>query len=64
MSNNPPDRVVELTEEQYQFLLEGCNTNIAFGLSALQTLDERGAHKMVTLLEKFKDVKQALERAK
>lgn len=64
MNNNPPDRIVELTEEQYTFLLNNCDANIMFGLSALQTLDRSGAEKMVALLESFKSVKAALVKAK
>lgn len=65
MSNNPPDKIVELTQEQYDFLLRNCDSNIGFGLAALQqTQDRRSALQLVDLLEQFKGIKAALEKAK
>lgn len=66
MSNNPPDRIVELTEAQHRFLMRNCDSNIAFGLAQLQA---DGASReflvnIVELVEQFKSVKKALERAK
>ena len=63
LSNNPPV-VVEFTPEQAEFLKNNCDTNIAFGLAALQDMKSReSAEKMVELLEAFKGIKQALEKA-
>lgn len=65
MSNNPPDKIVELTQEQYDFLLRNCDSNIGFGLASLQgTTSRASAEKLVALLEQFKGIKAALEKAK
>lgn len=65
MSNNPPYAVLELTEEDYAFLLKNCDSNITFGLSALSVLTTReSAHEMVDLIEKFKGLKEKLNKAK
>ncbi len=64
-NNNPPARIVELSEEQYQFLLNNCEVNIGAGLAALQELTSRDLQeRCVSLLEAFKDVRKALQSAK
>lgn len=63
LSNNPPV-LVELTQEQAEFLKNNCETNIAFGLAALQDMEKReAAEKIVNLIEAFKGIKQAVEKA-
>ena len=68
MSNNPPDRVVSLTEEHYQFLLDNCDANIRFAVAKIMQLDADGdesglADKLQEKAEIFRDVKIALEQA-
>jgi len=56
--------VVELTQAQFDFVLENIETNMAYGLRALQQLQTREAQeRMVQLLEKFKDLKAAFDKA-
>lgn len=38
-SNNPPDVVLELTNEEATFLLRNCRVNIQYGLDAMQAMD-------------------------
>lgn len=64
MSNNPPDKIVELTQEQYEFMLRNCDKNIEFGINCLQHLDRPAAVKMVAIVELFKEVREALRIAK
>lgn len=65
MSNNPPYKSVYLSKEEYDFLMENCDTNIVFALNAMQNLDmgRSSLVKMVELLEKFKAIKSRLEKA-
>lgn len=65
MNNNPPYKIVELSEEQYRFLLENCDSNLEFGLRAMMSGDfsRQTLEQLVDLNEKFKSVKTALERA-
>jgi len=63
-SNNPPYAVVELDKASYDFIMENCDNNIAFGLSALMTVSESGARKLVDLMESFKAIKASLEKGK
>ncbi len=57
--NKPPYSIVELTEEQHEFLIKNFNTNIAFGLEFLNTVDNREvAEKLVETIEAFKDVRK------
>ena len=63
--NNPPARIVELSEAQYQFLLNNCEVNMAAGLEALTIVTSReGQERMVELLEGFKSCRKALQAAK
>jgi len=59
--NNPPV-TVELTEEQAKFLIENCNTNIAFSLSNLQQVSPKTAEKLVKLIEDFRGVRDAITK--
>jgi len=64
MSNNPPEVTIEVSRELADFILTNCDTNIGFGLAALQGVEDRNAaEKMVALLENFKSLKAATERA-
>lgn len=58
--NNPPDVVLELTRDEAQFLLRNCDTNIAFGLANLQTMERPAAEKLVGLIEQFKGLRNKL----
>lgn len=63
-TNNPPFKIVALTQEQYEFLLNNCDVNIEFGLKSLQMLETKEAiEKMVVLMESFKAVKKSLKEA-
>lgn len=65
MSNNAPDIVLELTNEQAAFLMENCDSNITFGLNAMMTgeLERSSLEKLVELSEKFKGIRKALIKA-
>lgn len=64
LTNNPPHAVLELTKEEHEFLLRNCESNIAFALSALQSLDSREAQeKMIHLLNQFKELELKLKEA-
>jgi len=62
-TNSPPFAVVELTQEEHQFLLDHCDSNMTFGLASLQSLSEDNARRMVDILEQFKALKKKLERS-
>jgi len=64
VGNNAPARIVEFTEDQYQFLLKNCEANLMMGLASLQGMTGNNAIRMVELLESFKGIKKALEEAK
>ena len=60
-SNNPPHVIIELTKEEYDFLIENCESNISLSLSVLNGLKSRSqAQKIVELLEKFKNIRKKL----
>lgn len=65
MSNNPPDVILELTSAQAAFLMGNCDSNIAFGLSAMQNseLSRASVEKLVALMEEFKGIRKALIKA-
>lgn len=64
MSNNPPFRTVELTEEQYNFLLNNCDANIAMGLQSLQAMESKDLIvQMVGIIDQFKSVRDTLKRS-
>lgn len=64
MSNNPP-LLVELTPELAEFLLENCESNLAFGIQALPTLTSQDLQEqMVTQLENFKALRAAVKKAR
>lgn len=63
-SNNPPYVTVELTKEQYDFLILNCDTNLRMTLTYLQGVKERDmGEKIVSLIESFKSIKTTLEKA-
>lgn len=54
--NNPPV-LIELTREEAAFLRENCESNVAFGLTALGSLTSRDLQeKMVRNIELFKAI--------
>ena len=68
MSNNPPGRVINLSEEHYQFLLDNCDANIRFAVANIQQLDagddESGlADKLQEKAQTFHEIRTALEQA-
>lgn len=65
MSNNAPHAVVELTEEQYTFLLHNIDSNLVLGLELMQgTQDRSTAEKLVKLNEDFKSLRDAVMKGK
>lgn len=63
-SNNPPV-IVELTPELADFVIENCDSNLAMGFNVLQGTQSRDvAERVVVLVEKFKALKAAVERAR
>ena len=69
MSNNPPDRIVALTEEQYQFLLRNCDVNVKYAAQQITKLTLSGEDfedlidKLTAQARQFLDVKEALEKS-
>jgi hypothetical protein len=68
LSNNGPYVMVPLTKEQFDFLLDNCDTNMGMGLGILLqvragVMSRSAAEKTVALVEQFKGVKQALKQA-
>ena len=61
MSNNPPEVVVKMDRKTAEFLLENCETNIAFSLGTLQTVSRETAVKLVELIENFKATSVAIK---
>lgn len=61
-SNNPPDVELALTKAQAQFLLRNCDSNIIFGLNAIQggNLSETSVRKLVEQMEQFKEIRALL----
>lgn len=61
--------MVPLTKEQFDFLLDNCDTNMGMGLGILLQQAQAGvmsrsaAEKTVALVEQFKGVKQTLKQA-
>ena len=67
MNNNPPYAVVELSKEQYDFILRNCDSNIRAGLSILTTTGKTSEPmevKIVELIEQFKNIKKVVEKSK
>lgn len=73
-SNNPPAAVLELNEKQAKFLLNNCNTNIAFVLNAMmadqaaamtgkdRVLNRPALEKLIELSEQFKEIRTMLRK--
>lgn len=63
-------RVVELDAETLEFAIENCDANLRLATGILQNMiddeknDRRGSEKVVALMEKFKTLKAALEKAR
>lgn len=64
ISNNPPFAILELTQEEHEFLLDNCDRNIEFALVNLQKIESHDlAMKMVMLAEKFKNIRNKLRKS-
>lgn len=65
--NNPPAAVVELSQEEYDFLVANCDSNIMLGLNVMQEMgydmSEEALRELVDLTEKFKKLKDKLQEA-
>lgn len=56
--------LVSFKQEDIDFLLDNCDKNTAFGLTALSSLTSRDLiERTVAMLESFKSVKRALKAA-
>ena len=63
MSKNSPYLLLPLTQEQTEFIIKNCDANISFALSQLQSLDNiELCHKLVDQMEKFKELKNLVEK--
>lgn len=65
--NNPP-LLVEMDASLARFVIENCDANISIGLNTLQmvmqgALSREAGEKTVALMENFKAVKKAVEKA-
>lgn len=61
--NNPPV-IVEFTQDQAEFIIKNCDSNINFSLALLQAgLSRPESEKLVSLIENFKAIKEAVEDA-
>jgi hypothetical protein len=70
MSNNPPDKVVYLTEAQWAFALRNCEVNLEHileGMMKLHAMDDPGLtsalENLVALSEQFSSLRKALKEA-
>lgn len=64
-SNNAPFAVIELTEEQYMFLLKNIESNMVLGLQLLAgTSTPAQAQPFVELIENFKSLRDAARKGK
>lgn len=68
-SNNAPHAVVELTKDQYDFLILNCETNIRQTITAIDPcgpmadkLQRPTLEKLVDLIEQFRSLKSAAEK--
>lgn len=55
--------IVELPAELAEFLIETCDSNVAFALGFLQTVSRETAEKLVDQLEKYKKIKALIKDA-
>lgn len=66
MSNNPPFVVVELTKEEFEFLVGNCESNMEFAMKAMMSdppLSRASLEKLVDLNEQFKGIRDKLKAA-
>lgn len=62
-TNNPPEVLIGLSRADADTLIEHCNSNITFGLLALQDVKSMvGAESIVALLETYKRIKTATQK--
>lgn len=66
MSNNPPYAELQLTQEEHEFLLRNCDSNITYALNTIQhgNLQRATVEKLVAQMEQFKAVKHKLQAAR
>ena len=63
-SNGAPFAILELSKEQYDFLMNNCEANMQMGLNLLPTVTRREtAEALVAQLERFKAIRAALIKA-
>ncbi len=61
MTNNPPYVSLELTQEQAEFLLKNCNSNLTLGLQLVMACKSREqAEKFIQFNENFKAIRTML----
>lgn len=61
MSNNPPEVVLKISRELAEFIVENCDSNIVFGLNAIQHMDlpRPKVEQLVANMEQFKALRAA-----
>lgn len=63
LSNNPPEVMIGVSRELAEFIIENSESNLVFGLKALDTLTSRDLQeKMVAQMEKFKALRDAAKK--
>ena len=71
-SNNPPDVVLELTQEEADFLYDNCEANMVMGLEMIQKLGNSDmtndqirptAEKLSKTIDSFKAIRDKLKKA-
>lgn len=63
--NNPPQVIVELTQEQAKFVVANCDKNISFALGFImenQDTKREILEKLINMMEEFKGIKAAVEK--
>lgn len=64
-SNNGPFAVIELTQEQYEFAMRNCETNLTLGLELMQQAQSRAVvENLVQMNNDFKSLRDALKKGK
>lgn len=67
IGHNRQKKTVYLEPDLVEFAIENCEANLRLGMNTLQTVQEGDnlefARKLVDLIEKFKSLKAAMEKA-
>jgi hypothetical protein len=60
---NSPDVLVPMTIEQAEFILKHCMVNQRMCLANLQSVSEKTARELVSMIENYKAVQKAIQTA-